>query len=73
MHSPAHLPTPAPQNGNRHTPEDEMQGMDEEEEEEEEEEDEEDAQGEMADESTEVILHSEETRDVELLMLTCYA
>lgn len=42
--SPAHLPTPAPQNGYRHTPEEEFGEMDEEE----------DAQGEMADESTEV-------------------
>lgn len=50
LHSPAHLaspaplPTPTPQNGNGHTPDEDMSDSD----------DEEDAQGETADESTEV-------------------
>ncbi|KAI4862415.1 hypothetical protein F4820DRAFT_23920 [Hypoxylon rubiginosum] len=50
--SPVHLPTPAPQNGNRHTPEDELREDDEEE----------DAQGETADESTEVYINPEPPR-----------
>ncbi|KAI2632577.1 hypothetical protein GGS26DRAFT_591017 [Hypomontagnella submonticulosa] len=55
LHSPAHLaspaplPTPTPQNGNGHTPDEDMSDSD----------DEEDAQGETADESTEVYTNPE--------------